>query len=47
MKYGQDVKYPKWEVVLVASDRVNIPCLMHHTHLCQLDVIMQITSTEP
>ena len=26
---GRDVNYPKWEVVLGASDRVNIPCLMH------------------
>ena len=43
MKYGQDVaiqkgtdvKYPKWEVVQGAPDRVNIPCLMHGTRLCQ------------
>ena len=28
-------KYPKWEVVLGATDRVNIPCLMHDTRLCQ------------
>ena len=30
-----DVKYPKWEVVLGAPDRVNMPCLMHdfeHDH---------------
>ena len=32
---GTDVKYPKWEVVLDAPDRVNIPCLMHDTRLCQ------------
>ena len=30
----------KWEVVLGAPDRVNIPCLMHDTRLCQLDVKM-------
>ena len=29
-----------WEVVLGAPDRVNIPCLMHDTRLCQLDVKM-------
>ena len=29
-----------WEVVLDAPDRVNIPCLMHDTRLCQLDVKM-------
>ena len=23
-----------------APDRVNIPCLMHHTRLCQFDVKM-------
>ena len=28
------------EVVLGAPDRVNIPCLMHDTRLCQLDVKM-------
>ena len=32
--------YPKWEVVLGAPDRVNIPCLMHDTRLCQFDVKM-------
>ena len=37
MKYGQD---PIWEVVTGAPDRVNIPCLMHDTRLCQLDVKM-------
>ena len=33
----------QWEVVLEleAPDKVNIPCLMHDTRLCQLD-----TSTE-
>ena len=48
MKYGQDViiqkwtddNIPIWEVVLGAPDRVNIPCLMHDTRLCQLDVKM-------
>ena len=28
------------EVVLGAPDRVNIPCLMHDTRLCQFDVKM-------
>ena len=28
------------EVVLGVSDRVNIPCRMHDTRLCQLDVKM-------
>ena len=32
----------KWEVVLGVQDRVNIPCLMHDTRLCQLDVKMTI-----
>ena len=27
-------------MVLGAPDRVNIPCLMHDTRLCQLDVKM-------
>ena len=35
-----DVKNPKGEVVLGAPDRVNIPCNMHDTHLCQFDVKM-------
>ena len=30
----------KWEVVLGAPERVNIPCLMHDTRLCQYDVKM-------
>ena len=30
----------KWGVVLGAPDRVNIPCLVHNTHLCQCDVKM-------
>ena len=34
----KDVIYPKWEVVLGAPNRVNIPCLMHDTCLCQIDV---------
>ena len=33
-------EYPKWEVVLGAPDNANIPCLMHATRLCQLDVKM-------
>ena len=33
-------KLSKWEVVLGAPYRVNIPCLMHDTCLCQLDVKM-------
>ena len=33
-------KYSKWEVVLGAPDRVNIPCLMHDTYFCELDVKM-------
>ena len=37
---GTDVNYPKWEVVPGAPDRVNIPCLMHPTSLCQYDVKM-------
>ena len=28
-----DVKYPKWEEVLGAPDRVNIPFLIHDTSL--------------
>ena len=31
-----------FEVVLGAPYRENIPCLMHDTHLCQLDVKMAI-----
>ena len=34
------LKLSKWEVVLGAPDRVNIPCLFHDTRLCQLDVKM-------
>ena len=46
--FSNDVKwtrrqYPN-EVVLGAPDRVNIPCPMHDTRLCQLDAKM--TSTE-
>ena len=33
-------KLAKWEVVLGAPDRVNIPCLMHDTRLSQIDVKM-------
>ena len=36
----EDVYYPKWEVELGAQDRLNIPCLMYDTRLCQLDVKM-------
>ena len=32
----KDVLYHKWEVVLSAPDRVNIPCLMLDTRLCQI-----------
>ena len=35
-----DVEYNKWEVVLGAPDRVNIPCLMYDTRLCTIDVKM-------
>ena len=30
----------QWESVLGVPDRVNISCLMHDTHYCQLDVKM-------
>ena len=42
-------KISKWEVVLGAPDRVNIPCLMHDTRarLCQLDVSMTINWLGP
>ena len=33
-------QYPIREVVLGAPDRVNTPCLMHDTRLCQPDVKM-------
>ena len=34
-------KISKWEVVVSGvTDRVNIPCLMHDTRLCQIDVKM-------
>ena len=33
-------KISKWEVVLGAPDRVNIPCLIHDIRLCQIDVKM-------
>ena len=36
-----------WEVVYGVPDRTNISCLMHDNRLCQLDVKLQITSTEP
>ena len=35
-------KLSRWikqgEVIQGATDRVNLPCLMHDTSLCQLDV---------
>ena len=46
LKYGDviiqngQIKLSKWEVVLGAPDRVNIPCLVHDNRLCQLDVRM-------
>ena len=33
-------KISKWEVVLGAPDRVNIPRLMHDTRLCQMNDTM-------
>ena len=39
MKNGQDVIIQMGSGVR-APDRVNIPCLMHDTRLCQLDVKM-------
>ena len=33
-------KISQWEVVLGAPDRVNIPCLIHDTRLCQYEVKM-------
>ena len=27
----------EWEVVLGATERLNIPCLMHDTSLCHID----------
>ena len=39
MKNGQDGIIQN-EEVLGARDRVNIPCLMHDTRLCQIDVKM-------
>ena len=41
-----DVKYPKWEVVQSAPDRVNIFCYIHDTRLCQIFGRMTIISTE-
>ena len=35
MKYGQDVIIQKRTDDNGAPDRVNIPCLMHDTRLCQ------------
>ena len=40
-------KISEWKVVLGAPDRVNIPCLVHDTCLCQLDDKMTNISTEP
>ena len=33
-------KIPQWEVALDAPCRVNKPCLMHDTRLCQINVEM-------
>ena len=33
-----DVKYTKWEVVLRAPDKVNIPYFLHDIRICQIDV---------
>ena len=38
-----DVEYPNWEVALGVPDRVNIPCLMHDTRLCQIDRVIVLT----
>ena len=35
-----NIMISKREVALGAPDRVNIPCLMHDTRICQLDVKM-------
>ena len=41
MYNGQDVNIQNEKhLVLDAPDRVNIPCLIYDTHLCQLDVEM-------
>ena len=32
-------KISEWEVVLGAPDIVNISCLMHDTHLCQIEML--------
>ena len=34
-------KFSKWEEVLGVPDEVKIPCLMHDTSFCQLDVKMK------
>ena len=33
-------KLSKWKMVQIVPDRVNKPCPMHDTRLCQLDVKM-------
>ena len=33
-------KISKWEAVLAAPDRANVPYLMYDTRLCQIDVKM-------
>ena len=35
-------KICEWEVVLGVPDRVDTPCIIHYTRLCQLDVKMTI-----
>ena len=40
--------YPIWEVVLGASDRVNIHCPMNDTCVCiRLDWLMHLTAYQP
>ena len=39
-------KISEWEVVLGAPDRINIPCLMHDTRLCRVDIKMTMANTE-
>ena len=39
MKNGQDVNFQMGNCKS-APDRVNIPCLMHDTHICHIDVKM-------
>ena len=39
-------KISKWEALLSAPDRVNIPCLMHDIMLYQIDVRIKLISME-